>query len=94
MKWISIKDRLPRDDECDICTKLLVVIRTIGGPLPEGYYELIELATFRPACEPNSDDYWPGNTAYWEFDGNEQSTPFDVTHWMPLPKLPKEKKNG
>ena len=91
MDWISVKERLP-EVSMSFCDKCLVVIRTHGGILPKGYYECIEFATFRSACEPDSDDHWPGNTAYWEFDGNEQNIPFEVTDWMPLPKLPEEKK--
>ena len=90
MKWISVEDRLPGEDENSICSKFLVVIRTCGGALPKGYYEYIELATFMSACEPEARVCWEGNTAYWEFDGNEQNQPFEVTHWMPLPELPKE----
>ena len=90
MEWISVEERLPGEDENDVCTKSLVVIRTLGGILPDGYYEYIEVATFMSACEPDSDDHWPGNTAYWEFVSNEQNIPFEVTHWQPLPKLPKK----
>ena len=50
MKWISVEDRLPGEDENSICSKFLVVIRTCGGALPKGYYEYIELATFMSAC--------------------------------------------
>ena len=89
MKWISVKDRLP-EDSMSFCSKCLVVIRTHGGPLPKGYYEYIEFATFMSAHEPDSELFDDGNTAYWEFDGNEQSIPFEVTHWMPLPELPGE----
>ena len=92
-EWISVEDRLPKD-EMSFCTKYLVVIRTHGGALPKGYYEHIELATFMSACEPDPELFHEGNTAYWEFDGNEQSIPFEVTHWMPLPEPPKDKKNG
>ncbi len=90
-EWISIKDRLP-EDEMSFCTRYLVAIRTHGGILPKGYFESIEFASFVPARKPSvkpiDDD---GNTAYWEFDGNEQNIPFEVTHWMPLPKLPEVK---
>lgn len=89
--WISVKDRLPKD-EMSFCTKYLVIIRTHGGILPKGYYESIEFATFMPASEPDPKLFHPGNTAYWEFDGNEQNIPFHVTHWMIEPKFPKEAK--
>ena len=87
-KWISTTDRLPKD-EMSFCTKYLVVVRTHGGILPKGYYECIELASFMVACEPDPVILYEGHTAYWEFDGNEQNIPFEVTHWMPLPELPK-----
>ncbi len=92
-KWINVKDQLPKD-EMSFCIKYLVVIRTHGGALPEGYYEYIELASFMSACEPDSKLVHGGNTAYWEFDGNEQGIPFEVTHWMPLPRLPKQEKSN
>ena len=93
-KWISVKDRLP-EDELSFCTRYLVVIRTHGGLLPKEYFESIEFASFmRASRKSNKNQFDEGNTAYWEFNGNEQSIPFEVTHWMPFPELPKEKSNA
>ena len=78
-KWISVKDRLP-EDELSFCTRYLVTIRTHGGTLPKGYYEFIEMATFVEVCDPDSKDHWPGNTAYWEFCGNEQDMLFNMIY--------------
>lgn len=85
--WIPCSDRLPEEKDSGPCNIFLVVTRTHGGILPEGYYQHVTIATFMSANK--ADEHWPGNTGYWEFDGNEQSIPFEVTHWMPMPEEPK-----
>ncbi len=86
MNWIPVSERLP-EEKNKYGDSYLVVVKTHGGLLPEACYRHIDMATFMPAMP--ADEHWPGNTCYWEFNGNEQSIPFEVTHWMPLPELPK-----
>lgn len=84
-KWISVKERLPKEK----WEQYLVVCKTKGGY--DGSFVSIEMAEFYPDQEPNKD--WgmeKATTHYWTIIG-DMNIPFDVTHWMPLPKLPKEK---
>lgn len=82
--WTSVRDGVPEDRGG--YKVYLVVMKTAGGPLPEGYYRSIEKASYFPA-DPG-DDNWPGNTAYWEIEDEKQGIPFEVTHWMEYPELP------
>lgn len=86
-KWISVNDRLPQGSRC--WEQFLVVCKTKGGY--DGGYETIEQAKFTPDMPPDKMyDADKPTTHYWTIIG-EMNIPFDVTHWMPMPRLPKEK---
>lgn len=68
MKWISVEDELPKDDE----SVLMCEVNQEGMPVI-GWYE----------CEVEIPGFYPANTL--------TNIRMHVTHWMPLPKLPKEK---
>jgi len=85
MKWISVKDRLPEDKK-----GLQILVHTSEG---------IDRATFGEGIM----DKEAGRVGGWErcyYCGGEsrvtfaKDTKFDtiklITHWMPLPELPKE----
>lgn len=64
-EWISVKDRLPENDQWALC---FIKDKSFG--------------TFR---------VFQWNYIDWQWnDGNEWFDEKDVTHWMPLPELPKE----
>jgi hypothetical protein len=80
MKWISVEDRLP-----EFGKKVLVLIdRTYHiNPTDE---DLIEVATlFGEECEAGR--VWR-EYGWYNYDLH-QSFIEDVTHWMPLPEVPK-----
>jgi hypothetical protein len=88
--WISVKDRLPTEEEntCPLPV-FLVVCRTNGGY--NGAYRSVHKAAFYPdmKADPDIPDDKP-TEHYWEIEWEGMSIPFDVTHWRPLPKPPEE----
>ena len=63
-KWISVKERLPENDQWALC-----------------FMKDKSFGTFR---------VFQWNYIDWQWnDGNEWFDEKDVTHWMPLPSLPK-----
>ena len=87
IKWISVKERLP-----ELCTDVLVKVSKAwveshddGGnpePLTHDFYSVMSL-------------YYQGNQHIWDTRPVTETCPLkwsDVTHWMPLPEPPKEKK--
>jgi hypothetical protein len=88
--WISVKERLPTEEEntCPLAV-FLVVCRTHGGY--NGAYQSVHRAAFYPDMEADADvpDDKP-TTHYWEIEGADMTIPFEVTHWRPLPNPPKE----
>lgn len=79
-EWISVKDRLPRKQG-----KYLTVI---GNPLGE----YILLLWFHPTAEKVSYEFMGNkNPIFYESDSEWGNITYDnVTHWMPLPELPKD----
>jgi hypothetical protein len=79
MKWINIKDRLPKKGET-----VLLILGTIKNIHTGYYFDEIEnecnysyhVRGFQHSCENCELDIEDPN--------------FDITHWMPLPKLPKK----
>lgn len=67
MKWISIKDKLPKQKVDDIDCSIDVFCYFQNGDIEKG-------------CWYYKDSCWIG---YNEWSNN------NVTHWMPLPKPPK-----
>lgn len=100
--WISVKDKLPEPETevLAVCVRngyrfICPVIFEDGTMLTQNsmwnWYELENYGTY---SEENDDYFVP--EGWWE---NRQFTPDDiynnpvdctVTHWMPLPKLPKD----
>lgn len=74
MEWISVKDRLPdKEQEC------LVIANRITGYISgtHNVYDVYKVIF-------NSVDYSSlAESDYYEIYASE------ITHWMPLPKLPK-----
>lgn len=78
-EWISVKDRLPNNDEHDWVLAQVMEPATGFMPIPK-------VMEYR---ESNND--WYEETMGWL---SEHNGVFAVTHWMPLPEPPKEDKNG
>lgn len=75
-EWISIKDRLPEDQQRVLCHGKFAEEGMDG--LEEDRDYQIGLVTFCSA-------------GYWEHDrGSFSAQLVKVTHWMPLPNPPKE----
>lgn len=83
--WISVKDRLPEENECDCSLECLVVCRTFGGY--EGSYVSIEKAIFFKDIP--ADECLGYYNHYWQITSGDMIIPFEVTHWQPLPEIPK-----
>lgn len=88
MQWISVKDRLPELNENGVSEKVLCCLESKYIAL----YYLIKTKNddYCPKCTPEDDEY--------EFLLNDTPECYasytcgleDLTHWMPLPKLPGE----
>jgi len=82
-EWINVEERLPESFYPD---QVLVYIMTMAG------WGFVKFASWMPPDDGNTElagmklDPRPG---YWELEGNPEEIPFKVTHWMPLPELPK-----
>lgn len=73
-QWISVKDRLPSDNNED---QVLAVIAEDNG-----YQWMPTRGEYRKV----RDDWYFEETGWLR----NHNGAFHVTHWMPLPKLPKE----
>ena len=78
-EWISVKDRLPENRNTRSWNLYLVAVTMQGG------FNSRYIADFYPAME--KDEYGIGNSLFWEID-NGPDSPYEVTHWMELPKHP------
>ena len=88
-EWISVKDRLPEENEA----VNIVWMNTE----PESYYEHIKGKPF-----VSTGVYFRGKWYWWSSvvqdwlaeygncEADEMDKAIIVTHWMPLPELPKE----
>lgn len=76
MDWISVKDRLPEFGG----RYLVYEIR------PEHIHNCLAFNYPYPCCECNI-AYYCGIVWNWHSTSNQKCSP---THWMPLPKPPKE----
>lgn len=94
-EWISVYERLPVETkiEDDYFKEYLVVCRTKGGVLPEGYFQSIHKAQYNFPMEPDPDLIKigvndQGYTGYWKLtDEIGMDTPFDVVAWMEIPEV-------
>ena len=84
-EWISVKDRLPDSDgRYLVCRSITKSIKSIGvskftkNPYHVDKYDFSEYKGCKKPIFYEYDSEW----GYCELD--------DVTHWMPLPELPKE----
>lgn len=78
MDWISVKDRLPYDDE-----PVLVTYVGYTDNLPHND----AIAVYAHEITDNYAGAW-----YWQDSDGVDDNPVSVsiTHWMPIPPLPKE----
>ena len=80
MEWISVKDRLPELNQ--------LVLAILNKPCERLNYPYKEnvLLLFR-----REHNYITGHKTKWErpFAGETVDYNDEVTHWMPLPELPK-----
>lgn len=70
MEWISVKDKLPPEDD-----PVLVVVHGYRGGFEP--ISLVEISSYSHDFGFSLDDLPIGGV-------------IDITHWMPLPELPKE----
>ena len=80
-EWISVKERLP-----ELYQNVLVHYCNQHCVEPHNYavaYRQDGLDEFNPG-----ENIWHVDSSPLELDGS------DVTHWMPLPELPKEVQDG
>ena len=78
MEWISVKDRLPEDDQH------VLVYHAEDFHITVGYFEsdYVQYYIESDGSKFYTDDGWETEIS-WAPKG-------DVTHWMPLPEPPKE----
>lgn len=83
MEWISIKDKLPELEQL-----VLAVLNEPNKRLNYPYKENV-LLLYRRGC-----NYITGYEINWErpFSGETVNYNDRVTHWMPIPQLPKHNK--
>jgi len=94
-EWISVYERLPvfTNDKDAYSKEYLVVCRTKGGMLPEGYFQSTHKAQYHFPLEPDEQLLRMGikdrgYTGYWELiDGATMDVPFDVVAWMEIPEV-------
>lgn len=78
MEWISTKDRLPETE-----TPVLAIVSTLEAPV------VLELRW--EICNTMIESYFK-DFVYWDDPNNDgQDYADNVTHWMPLPKIPESK---
>ena len=75
-RWISVKDKLPTDMDLDWVLACVVEDNGYKWPIPN-------VAEYRKSY----DDWYIEGVGWLQ---NTHKGCFAVTHWMPLPELPKE----
>jgi len=81
-KWISVKDKLPEEDEEGYSVTVLI---SDGKNISIGYYEFEYFAKDdEDPCLYSSDCWHDDGIAITKCNGGYG----EVTHWMPLPLLP------
>jgi len=79
-EWISVKDSVP--DDTTYPGRVLVYLVTQPG------WGVISMAYWIP--EDNGiDEFHLKHPGYWKMENRQESVPFDITHWMPLPDPPR-----
>lgn len=82
-KWISVKERLPKDGE--------LVLITMNGEI-DGYKQFdhaYELAYYWSEGEDEDGEYHVAGWALWDYREGRVSD-IEVFYWMPLPEPPEE----
>ena len=86
-EWISVKERLPAVGQI---VQVVLIVSALPNTGKESQREII-YASLEALYIPNSHMgryyYWHSRTANIELRDVEWSK---ITHWMPLPELPKE----
>lgn len=80
--WISVKKQLPKHNE------------NVLFYVPDPLSKIIRVGYILP--EFSRGEVYRGIPAFWFVDDSENTAyaEDDVTHWMPIPKLPKEDNNN
>ena len=80
MKWISVKDRLPKNKR-----RVLIFVPENNVYGYDHERECVNVAVF----DRGVDDCWNNKKPYDWKDSHKTYFGQEVTHWMPLPKPPK-----
>lgn len=81
MNWISVNDRLPEKS----CRCIIYA----DGAVEYGYWDEVSSYNFYDGEIHYSET---GGMAFFYLDSEDLPALLNATHWMPMPKLPKEEK--
>lgn len=84
MKWISVEEKLPPDNEDYQVWEKGAIIATAAHYYTKAYF----LENYDD--EDYMEEGWYYSFKYPFDDYIDHSSPLEVTHWMPLPEPPKQ----
>ena len=93
-RWVAVTERLPRDEqEIILCTNDKEVFRAVYVRKYQISEEEIRFDGYTDSDEFGN-RYWPEGWYEWnDCEETHWKLDNDITHWMPLPDVPKEANN-